>query len=122
MTEGGAGEAREAGMALVGILWAEIGVRLFAKVPPLLVGIVCCTAGSACIALSKYYDGIARLIDSTPQRTLKVLISPLPFPAQHSSESHIVPFQEQRRTGEYIEKRSRKLHVVNHKHETPNTQ
>jgi hypothetical protein len=68
-------------MALVGILWAEIGVRLFAKVPPLLVGIVCCTAGSACIALSKYYDGIARLIDSTPERTLKVLITPQPFPS-----------------------------------------
>lgn len=66
-------------MALVGILWAEIGVRLFAKVPSLLVGIVCCTAGSACIALSKYYDGIARLIDSTPERTLKVLIPPPSF-------------------------------------------
>lgn len=109
-------------MALVGFLWAEIGLRLFVKVPHMLVGLACCAAGSACLALryrprpcpllrplpppthprslhtpsrplarlgtihmrllalpcSKRYDGLVRLIEATPEQSLKVG-SPVPF-------------------------------------------
>ena len=55
-------------MALVGFLWAEIGLRLFAKVPASVVGLACCVGGSICLAyrymLNQSCRGISSRVES----------------------------------------------------------